>query len=136
MTPRLLRKYCALDSAGVSVHLYRYHIDNLCKTGERIEVIVRIPEEAAKILFGCRRLPEMISSRVYRRASRIARQTVGMPQAPWAIEAISVTELTMPFDLPETSVFQDSDGSEGWVRWVKTGVPRPPPALIVEPEET
>jgi hypothetical protein len=50
----------------VSVHLHRYHIDNLCKTGERIEVIVRIPEEAAKILFGCRRLPEMVASGVPR----------------------------------------------------------------------
>jgi hypothetical protein len=119
----------------VTVHLHRYHTDNPSNnTCERIEVIVRIPEEAAKILSGSGRLPEMVSSKVCRRASRIARKTVGMPQAPWAIEGVSVTELTKPSDLPETSGFQDADGSEGWVRRVKTGVPVPPPALIVEPE--
>jgi hypothetical protein len=118
----------------VIVHLHRYRAGNLDKTGEGIEVIVRIPEEAAKILSGSGRLPEIVSSKVYRRASRIARQTVGMPQAPWAIEAISVTELAMPSDLPETSGFQDSDGSEGWIFSVKSGVPTPPPALIVEPD--
>jgi hypothetical protein len=51
----------------VTVHLHRYHTDNLHKTGERIEVIVRIPEEASKILSRCRRLPAMVSSKVYRR---------------------------------------------------------------------
>jgi hypothetical protein len=75
----------------------------------------------------------MISHKVYRRAARIARQTVGMPQGPWAIEGISVVESQMPSDLPERSGFQDTDGSEGWVYSVKSGVPRPPPALIVEP---
>ena len=118
------------------VHLHRYHTGNLSKTGERIEVIVRIPEEAAKILFDSGLLPEMVSSKVCRRASRIARQTVGMPQAPWAIEAISVMELTIPSDLPEAAGFRDADGSEGWVYSVKSGVPIPPPALIVESSAT
>jgi hypothetical protein len=116
----------------VTVVLHRYHTDNPSKTGERIEVIVRIPEEAANILFGSGARPEMVSPKIYRRASRIARQTVGMPQAPWAIEGISVMESTMPSDFPETSGFQDTDGSEGWIYSVKLGVPRPPPALIVE----
>jgi hypothetical protein len=31
----------------VTVHLHRYHADNLDKTGERIAVIVGLPEEAA-----------------------------------------------------------------------------------------
>ena len=75
----------------------------------------------------------MISHKIYRRAARIARLTVGMPQAPWAIDGVSVVEAKMPPDLPERSEFQDTDGSEGWVSSVKSGVPRPPPALIVEP---
>ena len=116
-----------------TVFLHRYNKDNPLKTGERIEVVIRIPEEAAKILFGSGRRPTMISHKIYRRAARIARQTVGMPQAPWAIEGISVVESKMPSDLPETSGFQDTDGSEGWICSVKSGVPRPPPALIVEP---
>ena len=115
------------------VSLHRYHKDNPSKTGERIEIVVRIPEEAAKILFGSGRRPAMISHKVYRRAARIARLTVGMPQEPWAIEGISVVESKMPSDLPETSGFQDTDGSEGWVYSVTSGVPRPPPTLIVEP---
>jgi hypothetical protein len=122
-----------INDCYVTVFLYRYHTDNPSKTGERIEIIVRIPEDAAKILFGFGRRPETISHKIYRRASRIARQTLGMPQAPWAIEAFSVVESTMPSDLPETSEFQDTDGSEGWIYSVKSGVPRPQPALIVEP---
>jgi len=39
----------------------------------------------------------------------------------------------MPSDLPEKARFQDTDGSEGWIYSVKSGVPRPPPAVIVEP---
>lgn len=120
----------------VTVYLHRYRADNPCKTGERIEVVVRIPEEAAKILSASGRPPEIISSRVYRRASRIARQTVGMPKAPWAIEAISVVESTMPSEFPETAGFEDVDGSEGWVCSVKSGVPIPPPNLIAESEVT
>jgi hypothetical protein len=116
-----------------TVFLHRYNRDNPSKTGERIEIIVRIPEDAAKILFGSGRRPAMISPKVYRRAARIARLTVGMPQAPWAIEGISVVEAKMPSDLPEASGFQDTDGSEGWIYSVKSGVPRPPPTLIVEP---
>jgi hypothetical protein len=117
-----------------TVFLHRYHTDHLSKTGERIEVIVRIPEEAANIFFGSGARPEMLSHKMHRRVCRIARQTVGMPQAPWAIEAMSVVESTMPSDLPEMSGFQDADGSEGWIYSVKSGVPRPPPALIVEPD--
>jgi hypothetical protein len=128
-----MSKARTINDCYVTVFLHRYHTDDPSKTGERIEIIVRIPEEAAKILFGFGRRPEMISHKIYRRASRIARQTVGMPQGPWAIEAISVVESTMPSVLPETSGFQDTDGSEGWIYSVKSGVPRPQPALIVEP---
>jgi hypothetical protein len=110
----------------VTVHLHRYYRDgNPSRTGDRVEVTVRIPEEAAKILSGTGRRPEMISNKVYRRASRIARQTVGMPKAPWAIEVLSVVGSTMPADLPETSGFQDLDGSEGWIHSVKSGVELP-----------
>jgi hypothetical protein len=117
----------------VAVFLYRYHTDNPTETGEGIEVIVRIPEEAAKIFSGSGRRSATISYKICRRAARIARQTVGIPQAPWAIEGISVAESGMPSDLPETSGFQDADGSEGWIYSVKSGVPRPPPASLVEP---
>jgi hypothetical protein len=128
-----MSKARTIDDYYATVFLHRYNKDNPSKTGERIEVIVRIPEEAAKILFGSGRRPAMISHKIYRRAARIARQTAGMPQAPWAIEGVSVVESTMPSDLPEMSGFQDTDGSEGWIISVKSGVPRPPPALIVEP---
>ena len=128
-----MSKARTMNDYYATVHLHRYRGDNPFKPGERIEIVVRIPEEAAKILFGSGQRPAMISYKIYRRASRIARQTIGMPQAPWAIEAISVVESTMPFDLPETAGFQDTDGSEGWIYSVKSGVPRPPPALIVEP---
>ena len=130
---RTMSQTRTINDYYVIVHLHRYRIDNLSKIGERIEVIVRISEEAAKILSGSGRLPAMVSSKVCRRASRITRQTVGMPQAPWAIEGISVAESTRPSDLPEASGFQDVDGSEGWIYSVKSGVPIPPPALIVEP---
>jgi hypothetical protein len=109
----------------VTVYLHRHRADNPSKIGDRIEVTVRIPEEAAKILSGSGRLPEIISNKVYRRASRIARQTVGMPEAPWAIEVVSVVDSKMPSDLPETSSFQDVDGSEGWIYSVKSGIELP-----------
>ena len=127
-----MSKARTINDYYATVFLHRYHMDKPSKPGERIEIVVRIPEEAAKILFGSGRRPAVISYKVSRRAARIARQTVGMPQAPWAIEGISVVESTMPSDLPETSVFQDTDGSEGWIYSVKSGVPRPPPYLIVE----
>ncbi len=128
-----MSKARTINDYYATVFLHRYDKDNPSKSGERIEIVVRIPEEAARILFGSRGRPAMISHKVYRRAARIARQTVGMPQGPWAIEGISVVESQMPSDLPERSGFQDTDGSEGWVYSVKSGVPRPPPALIVEP---
>ena len=87
-----MSKARTIDDYYATVSLHRYHKDNPSKTGERIEIVVRIPEEAAKILFGSGRRPAMISHKVYRRAARIARQTVGMPQEPWAIEGISVVE--------------------------------------------
>jgi hypothetical protein len=43
--PRTINDYCA------TVFLHRYHKDNPSKTAERIDIVVRIPEEAAKILF-------------------------------------------------------------------------------------
>jgi hypothetical protein len=128
-----MSKARTINDYYATVSLYRYDKDSRSKTGERIEIVVRIPEEAAKILSGSGRRPTMISHKIHRRAARIARQTVGMPQPPWAIEGISVVESTMPSNLPETSGFQDTDGSEGWIYSVKSGVPRPPPALIVEP---
>ena len=128
-----MSKARTIDDYYATVFLHRYHQDNPSKAGERIEIVVRIPEEAAKILFGSGRRPARISHKIYRRAARIARQTVGMPQAPWAIEGISVVESKMPSDLPEAPGFQDTDGSEGWIYSVRSGVPRPPPALIVEP---
>ena len=127
-----MSKARTIDDYYATVFLHRYNKDHPFKTGERLKVIVRIPEEAAKILFGSGRRPAVISHKICRRAARIARQTVGMPQAPWAIEGISVVESKMPSDLPETSGFQDTDGSEGWIYSVKPGVPRPPPPLIVE----
>jgi hypothetical protein len=127
-----MSKARTINDYYATVSLHRYHKDNPSKTGERIEIVVRIPEEAAKILFGSGR-PAIISHKIYRRAARIARQTVGMPTEPWAIEGISVVESKMPSDLPETSGFQDTDGSEGWVYSVTSGVTRPPPTLIVEP---
>jgi len=131
-----MSKARTIDDYYATVILHRYHKDKPSKPGERIEIVVRIPEEAAKILFGSARRPTVISHKAYRRAARIARLTVGMPQAPWAIEGVSVVESKMPSDLPEASGFQDSDGSEGWIYSVKSGVPRPSPALIVEPGTT
>src|SRR4029077_20390810 len=128
-----MSKTRTINDYYATVFLYRYHKDTPSKTGERIEGVVRIPEEAAKIFSGSGRRPTMISTKIHGRAARIARQTVGMPQAPWAIEGISVVESAMPSDLPERSGFQDTDGSEGWIYSVKSGVPRPPPTLIVEP---
>jgi hypothetical protein len=131
-----MSKARTINDYYATVFLHRYHKDKPSKPGERIEIVVRIPEEAAKILFGSGRRPAVISHKICRRAARIARQTVGMPQAPWAIEGVSVVESTMPSDLPETSVFRDTDGSEGWIYSVKSGVPRPPPFLFVEPGDS
>jgi hypothetical protein len=116
-----MSKARTINDYYATVFLHRYHKDKPSKPGERIEIVVRIP---------------VISHKICRRAARIARQTVGMPQAPWAIEGVSVVESTMPSDLPETSVFRDTDGSEGWIYSVKSGVPRPPPFLIVEPGDS
>ncbi len=129
-----MSKVRTINDFYATVHLHRYCEDDPSKPGERIEIIVRIPEEAAKIYFFAGFRPKKIPPKIYRRAARIARQTIGMPRAPWAIEGISVVESTMPSDLPEASGYEDTDGSEGWIYLVKSGVPRPAPALIVEPE--
>ena len=47
-----MSKARTINDYYATVFLHRYHTDKPSKTGERIEIVVRIPEEAAKILFG------------------------------------------------------------------------------------
>ena len=77
------------------VYLRRHHAGNPPESGERIEVVVRIPEREAKRLAGAGRKPEVIISKVYRRVASVATETVGVPNVPWAITVLSIVDSSM-----------------------------------------
>ena len=105
----------AIDDYFARVYLQRYHAGDPSASGERIEVLVRIPRETAKTLAGGRPRPEITVSEVYRRAVNVATETVGEPNPHLAITVLSAVDSTMPPDLPIASNFKDEGGAEGWI---------------------
>jgi len=104
-----------MNDCWVTVHLRRYDAGKPSEYGERIEVLVRIPEQKAKKLADPGREPGILNRGVWQRAANVATKTVGIPDPPLAITVTSEVDSEMPPDLPKTPNFQDEDGAEGWV---------------------
>jgi hypothetical protein len=97
------------------VTLQRHHIGNPPESDERIEVVVRIPEEVAKTLAGGGK-PEVVIFDVGSRVRNVATETVGVPNdSSLVIAVVSTVHAVMPPDLPVESNFKDQDGAEGWI---------------------
>ena len=107
---RRIKDYYAL------VTLQRHHIGNPPESHERIEVVVRIPEEVAKTLAGGRK-PAVVIYDVGSRVRNVATETAGVPNDSSLVIAIvvSTVDAVMPASLPTESNFKDQDGAEGWI---------------------
>ena len=108
-SPRTIKDYYA------RVTLQRHHIGNPPESDERIEVVVRIPEEVAKTLAGGGK-PSVVIFEVGSRVRNVATETAGVPNDPsLVIAVVSTLDAAMPPDLPVKSNFKDQDGAEGWI---------------------
>jgi hypothetical protein len=108
-SPRTIKDYYAL------VTLQRHHIGNPPESDERIEVVVRIPEEVAKTLAGGRK-PSVVIFEVGSRVRNVATETAGVPNdSSLVIAVVSTVDAVMPPSLPTESNFKDQDGAEGWI---------------------
>jgi hypothetical protein len=108
-SPRTIKDYYAL------VILQRHHIGNPPESDERIEVVVRIPEEVAKTLAGGGK-PEVVIFDVGSRVRNVATETAGVPNdSSLVIAVVSTVDAVMPPSLPTESNFKDQDGAEGWI---------------------
>ena len=97
------------------VTLQRHHIGNPPESDERIEVVVRIPEEVAKNLAGGGK-PEVVIFDVGSRVRNVATETAGVPNdSSFVIAVVSTVDAVMPPSLPTESNFKDQDGAEGWI---------------------
>ncbi len=107
--PRTVNDYYA------RVTLQRHHTGNPSESDERIEVVVRIPEQVAKTLAGGRK-PEVVIFEVGSRVRNVATETVGEPNdSSSVIAVVSTLDAVMPPNLPVKSNFKDQDGAEGWI---------------------
>ena len=108
-SPRTIKDYYA------RVTLQRHHIGNPPESDERIEVVVRIPEEVAKTLAGGGK-PEVVIFDVGSRVRNVATETAGVPNdSSFVIAVVSTVDAVMPPSLPTESNFKDQDGAEGWI---------------------
>jgi hypothetical protein len=108
-SPRTIKDYYA------RVTLQRHHIGNPPESDERIEVVVRIPEEVAKTLAGGGK-PEVVIFDVGSRVRNVATETAGVPNdSSLVIAVVSTVDAVMPPSLPTESNFKDQDGAEGWI---------------------
>src|SRR5580700_3990667 len=108
-SPRTIKDYYAL------VILQRHHIGNPPESDERIEVVVRIPEEVAKTLAGGGK-PSVVIFDVGSRVRNVATETAGVPNdSSLVIAVVSTLDTVMPPSLPTESNFKDQDGAEGAV---------------------
>ena len=106
--PRTINDYYA------RVTLQRHHIGNPPEADERIEVVVRIPEEVAKTLAGGGK-PSVVIFDVGSRVRNVATETAGVPNdSSLVIAVVSTVDTVMPPSLPTESNFKDQDGAEGW----------------------
>ena|ERR1700680_2128174 len=87
---------------------------NPASAGERIEVVIRIPEQVANNLAGSGRPPAVTVCEVYQRVMNIALQTAD-PAGHGEITVGPALDSIMPATLPAASSFQDQDGAEGWI---------------------
>jgi hypothetical protein len=104
--PRTTNDYYA------SVSLRRNYVGS--ESGQRIEVVIRIPEKVANNLAGTERLPGVTVPEVYRRVMNIALETAD-PTGHGEIAVGPAVDSMMPPTLPAASSFQDQDGAEGWI---------------------
>jgi hypothetical protein len=108
-SPRTIKDYYA------RVTLQRHHIGNPPESDERIEVVVRIPEEVAKTLARGGK-PEVVIFDVGSRVRNVATETAGVPNdSSLVIAVVSTVDAVMPPSLPTESNFKDQDGAEGWI---------------------
>jgi hypothetical protein len=108
-SPRTINDYYA------RVTLQRHHVGNPSESDERIEVVVRIPEQVAKILAGGGK-PQAVIFDVGSRVRNVATETVGVPNdSSSVIAVVSTVDAVMPSNLPAKSNFKDQDGVEGWI---------------------
>ena len=108
-SPRTIKDYYA------RVTLQRHHIGNPSESDERIEVVVRIPEEVAKTLAGGGK-PEVVIFDVGSRVRNVATETAGVPNdSSLVIAVVSTVDAVMPPSLLTESNFKDQDGAEGWI---------------------
>jgi hypothetical protein len=108
-SPRTINDYYA------RVTLQRHHVGNPSESDERIEVVVRIPEQVAKTLAGGGK-PQAVIFDVGSRVRNVATETVGVPNdSSSVIAVVSTVDAVMPSNLPAKSNFKDQDGVEGWI---------------------
>jgi hypothetical protein len=108
-SPRTIKDYYA------RVTLQRHHIGNPPESDERIEVVVRIPEEVARTLAGGGK-PEVVIFDVGSRVRNVATETAGVPNdSSLVVAVVSTVDTVMPPSLPTESNFKDQDGAEGWI---------------------
>jgi len=98
------------------VYLRRYDSGRTPEFGERIKVVVRIPEQVATCWW--KKAPSILVDTVRQRVRSTAIKTVGAPIPPLAVGVISEVDATMSPELLETSNFQDDDETEGWIALV------------------
>ena len=107
-SPRTINDYYA------RVTLQR-HTGDPSESDERIEVVVRIPEEVGKTLAGGRK-PSVVIFEVGSRVRNVATETAGVPNDPsLVIAVVSTVDAVMPSSFPTESNFKDQDGAEGWI---------------------
>jgi len=104
-----------IDDYYARVTLQRHHIGSPSESDERLEVVVRIPEEVAKTLAGGGK-PSVAYFEVGSRVRNVATETVGVRNdSSLVIAVVSTVDAVMPPSLPTQSNFKDQDGAEGWI---------------------
>ena len=115
MMPVMSEDSLTIKDYYARVTLQRHHIGNPPESDERIEVVVRIPEEVAKTLAGGRK-PLVVIFEVGSRVRNVATETAGVPNdSSLVIAVVSTVDAVMPPSLPTESNFKDQDGAEGWI---------------------
>jgi hypothetical protein len=107
-SPRTINDYYA------TVYLRRFHVASTFDFGDRIKVMVRIPEPVVTRISGTRRKPGTLTREIHRRTVNVARKTVPTT-IPFATMLLSLVDTVMPPNLPKLSNFKAEDGAEGWI---------------------
>jgi hypothetical protein len=106
-----------MNDTWIAVYVRRFHSHNPSEFGERVEVLVRIPETVVRSLAG----QEPEADKLWMRAANVAHLTIGA-QVPFSTTVLSQVDSSIPAKLPEKS-FRDEDGCEGWVLSTGSAMP-------------